>query len=331
MARIKTQLIEGIAEEKVDTSFKGTIASSEGAYSSSSLKALRRKHRCCHLCGQKTFQVLHSFDFFDLIRCKRCGLVATTLSVDRSALEQMYSSSYYKERWKYYFNNVITNSAVTKENDNIRDFRNGLSLIAQYKSGGRLLDVGCALGMFLFLAHRSGWDTYGVDISRYATHFAREVLKLQVRTGEIEDVKFPDKWFDVVTMWDVLEHFPDPSRQLQEIHRILKNEGIVLMNTPNEEAALRLLAWKMYHLTGGKIKYPLRKLYHQFHFHYFTSETLRSLLEQNGFSLIQLNQKCIPIVKARGSRLAKSMVKVFSWVERLFNREYELLAIARKH
>jgi 2-polyprenyl-3-methyl-5-hydroxy-6-metoxy-1,4-benzoquinol methylase len=331
LAHTKNKSVDGIGGEKVGAGFKGTMASSRSACSSLSLKALQRKNRRCHLCGQKTFQMLHSFDDFDLIRCKKCGLVATSLFLERSALAQTYSATYYKKRPDYYFNNVITNHTVTKENGNIRDFRNGLSLIAQYKSKGRLLDVGCALGTFLFLARQSGWDTYGVDISQYATHFARDALKLQVHTGELEEAKFPDKWFDVITLWDVLEHFPDPSRQLQEIHRILQDDGVVLMNTPNEAAFLRLLAWKMFRLTGGKIRYPLQKLYHRFHLYYFTSETLYSLLEQNGFTLIQLNQKCIPIVKARGSKLEQLFVKVFSLAERLCHREYELLAIVGKH
>jgi 2-polyprenyl-3-methyl-5-hydroxy-6-metoxy-1,4-benzoquinol methylase len=242
----------------------------------------------------------------------------------------MYSASYYEERKQYYFKNPITNRALTKENDNIRDFKNGLALIDKYKTGGRLLDVGCALGIFLVMAHESGWETYGVDVSPYATNFARNVMGQKVRTGTLEQIKYPDNWFDVVTVWDALEHFDDPSKQLQEIRRILKDDGIVFMNTPNEEAFMRVLAWKMYCVTRGKFQYPVRKLYHRFHLYYFTAKTLRSLLEENGFHIAELRQKRIPIVKARGNLIEKMLVQACSLVDRAFGREYELLAIARK-
>ena len=242
----------------------------------------------------------------------------------------MYSDSYYQQRRQYYFQNIVTNDTVTKENTNIRDFKRGLSLIEQYKAGGKLLDVGCALGIFLHLARKRRWKTYGVDISRYAASFAREVLGLNVFSGELDEAQFPEKWFDVITLWDVVEHFPDPSRQLQEIRRILKDDGIILMNAPNEEGWLRLLAWVIFRLSAGKISYPIRKLYHQFHFHYFTPQTLQRLLKENGFMMMQLEQKCIPIIKARGLPLERLIIKLASWAEQLFHREYELLAIARK-
>lgn len=330
MSQVKARVVERIGKVKVNRSSKGVGFSAKTNPSRFSLIETRRRYFPCNLCGQRSFELLHSFDDFDLLRCKGCGLVSTTLFVDESILQQMYSSSYYEERQKYYFDNAITNSALTKENDNIRDFKNGLSLISEYKTGGRLLDVGCALGIFLVMAQRAGWDTYGVDVSPYATDFARDIMKLQVRTGALGDIEYPDDWFDVVTVWDAVEHFGDPSKQMREIHRILRDDGIVFMNTPNEEAFMRVLAWKMYDLTKGRFQYPLRKLYHRFHLYYFTAETLKSLLEQNGFEIEELVQKRIPIVKARGNLFEKILVKACSLVDRAFGREYELLAIARK-
>jgi 2-polyprenyl-3-methyl-5-hydroxy-6-metoxy-1,4-benzoquinol methylase len=224
----------------------------------------------------------------------------------------------------------VTNSAITSENTNIRDFRKGLSLIERYKSEGKLLDVGCALGVFLHLARERGWEVYGVDISRYAASYARDVLGFEVFAGELAEVQFPEKWFDVITLWDVLEHFPDPSRQLQEIRRILKDDGIILMNTPNEAGLLRLLAGMIFRLSGGKISYPVRKLYHPFHLHYFTQQTLQALLGKNGFTLVELEKSHIPIIKARGRPLERLIVKLLSWPELLCQREFELLTIAGK-
>ncbi len=286
--------------------------------------------RSCHLCRDRDFQVLYPLDGFHIIRCQRCGLVSTTLTLNRADVEGMYGASYYQNRWDYYFKNCVTNSAVTHENSNIRDFRKGLSLIEGYKGQGKLLDVGCALGVFLYLARERGWEVYGVDVSHYAASYGRETFGLDILVGQLKDAQFPDKFFDVITLWDVLEHFPDPSLQLQEILRILKDDGIILTNAPNEEGLLRFLAGMIFRLSGGKISYPVRKLYHQFHFHYFTPQTLQILLEKNGLGLVRLEKWGIPIIKARARPLERLIVKVLSWPEMIFHREYELLAIARK-
>jgi hypothetical protein len=102
------------------------------------------------------------------------------------------------------------------------------------------------------------------------------------------------------------------------------------MNAPNEDGLLRLLAGMIFRLSGTRISHPVRKLYHPFHIHYFTQETLEALLEKNGFALVKLEKRCIPIIKARGRQLERLIVKVLSWPERLCHKEYELLAIATK-
>lgn len=289
-----------------------------------------RKQRSCHLCQGRQFQVLFHLDGFQIVRCRQCKLISTDLALKRTDLEAMYAAPYYQRRHDYYFQNCVTNTSVKNENTNIRDFRKGLSLIERYKSEGKLLDVGCALGIFLHLARERGWQVYGVDISRYAVSYAREVLGLEAFAGELEEIHFPGKSFDVITLWDVLEHFVDPSHQLQEIRRVLKDDGIVLMNTPNEEGLVRFLAGMIFRLSRGKIAYPVRKLYHRFHHHYFTGQTLQALLEKNGFTLVQMQKRHIPIIKARGGPIERLIVKALSWPELLCHGEFELLAIIRK-
>lgn len=289
-----------------------------------------RSEKSCDLCQGRHFQVVYQLDGFQVIRCRQCSLISTNLALKKPDLESMYASPYYQQRRDYYFQNCVTNRAVTTENTNIRDFREGLSLIERYKSEGKLLDVGCAIGVFLCLARERGWEVRGVDVSRYAAAYAREVFGLDVFAGELQEAPFPNGYFDVITLWDVLEHFPDPSRQLQETHRVLKDDGIVLMNTPNEEGLLRLLAGIIFRLSGGKISYPVQKLYHSFHLHYFTQRTLQALLAKNGFALLQLQKRHIPIIKARGRPVERLIVKTLSLPELLSRREFELLAIARK-
>ena len=288
------------------------------------------KPKLCHLCGQERFKVLFDIDSFQVIRCRQCGLTTTSLPVDRSILEQTYTSDYYRSRPDYYFENSVINKSVEQDNSNIRDFRLGLDLITRYKRQGKLLDVGCALGIFLALARESGWDTYGVDISKFAAAYARDELGLRTFSGELQDIDFEDRHFDVITLWDVLEHFPDPSHQLRHVYRLLADDGIVFINTPNEDGLLRLLGKILYRASAGAISYPVRKLNHEFHLYYYTPHTFLQLLESNGFSLIHLEKRCIPTPKARGRPWERLLVKMVSWPERLLNKEYELWAVAQK-
>lgn len=294
------------------------------------MKAQQLLRSPCALCGENNFDLLYPLNGFKVVRCKQCGLVTTSLPISRTDLEKMYGSPYYEERREYYFENCVTNRTIAEENSSVQDFRRGLLLIEKYKSGGTLLDVGCGLGVFLALAREHGWETCGIDISSYATSYARQSFGLEVHTGGLHDAQFPHKKFDVITLWDVLEHFPDPAEQLREIHRVLKDDGIIFLNTPNEAGLLRVLARFIFRLSSGKIDYPVRKLYHQYHICYFTPQTFITLLDKTGFELKYIERKGIPIVKARGRPFERMLVKALSWPEQLCHREYELLAIAQK-
>jgi 2-polyprenyl-3-methyl-5-hydroxy-6-metoxy-1,4-benzoquinol methylase len=245
---------------------------------------------------------------------------------------KLYAEHYYKEREDYYFYNPITNPKEGFENQNIVDFKNGLSILEEYKSPhqSKLLDVGCALGIFLSLAKQRGWDTYGIDVSEYATDYAKKTFGVTTMCGTLPEVRFPDKEFDVITLWDVFEHFPNPLTQLREIHRILKDDGIVLLDTPNAEALIRRIAHFIYWVSLGKLSYPAQKLHHVFHLYYFSRDTARKMFQKSGFNIIWMRGKPIPLVKARGNTLERLIVKAFSLLEARLDMEYEILMLLHK-
>ena len=245
----------------------------------------------------------------------------------------MYSSDYYLTRYDYYFRNVVVDPVQGTLDGNIRSLTAAMDRIAEMKPDrGRLLDVGCGLGVFPQIARSQGWDVCGIDASPYATRYARERFGIDVRTrSRLKGVSFPAGYFDVITLWDALEHFPNPVEQLVEICNLLDDGGILMLDTPNGTAWLRTTAEALYRLTGGKLKYPLTKLYHKYHLFYYTPKALTVLLERAGFRLISLDFKPIPLVKARGSRVDKLLVKMVSCLTRNSSNEYELLALARKN
>jgi 2-polyprenyl-3-methyl-5-hydroxy-6-metoxy-1,4-benzoquinol methylase len=283
----------------------------------------------CKICNSTERKLRYSIGYYDVVECNNCGVIFLDLYRDFD-ISKLYSSDYYLEREEYYLKNCIVDPSCRIENPNILDFRKGLNFIESFKKTGRLLDVGCGIGIFLFMAKEKGWDVFGIDVSDYAANFAKERFGIDCFVGSLKKANFPDNHFDVITLWDVIEHFENPLEELEEIRRILSDDGVILFDTPNVESLMRQIAHWIYVLTGGIFKYPVKKLYHHFHLYYYSPRTLRMLLDKAGFEIIEMRKKTIPITKARGNRMEKLIVKVLSILEKATNREYELFVIARK-
>lgn len=141
----------------------------------------------------------------------------------------------------------------------------------------KVLDIGCAGGAFLRAAANLGLDTKGIEPNKWMCEFARKTYKLDVQAGVLSDFHFADKSFDVVTLWDVIEHVPDPNAELKEIYRILKPGGVLVVNYPDYSSPpARLLGrkwpfWLSVHLT------------------YYTPKTIRHHLEKIGYTVEQIS------------------------------------------
>lgn len=149
-----------------------------------------------------------------------------------------------------------------------------LRAIELIEKPGTLLDIGCSLGYFVEAANARGWQASGIEISPHAAEEARK-LGLDVRTGVIEEAGYPDGCFDCVTMWDVLEHVPAPTRYMLEVRRILADGGLVVIGTPNlGHVQFRLKRENWRHLKPAE------------HIFYFRQSSICRLLEKAGFEMV---------------------------------------------
>jgi ubiquinone/menaquinone biosynthesis C-methylase UbiE len=175
-----------------------------------------------------------------------------------------------------YFHGRIYADYSAERDYRLRLFEQKLSLVRKYApERGRLLDVGCAAGYFLEVAKERGYEVYGVEISDYIAERIDKSLKSRVFVGQLEEAGFQENSFDVVTMWDVLEHMPNPLQTLRETSRVLKPGGMMFVETINTACLnSRLLGdrWPLY-------RPP-------FHLFYFSIRTLTELIDKSGLEVV---------------------------------------------
>jgi 2-polyprenyl-3-methyl-5-hydroxy-6-metoxy-1,4-benzoquinol methylase len=151
---------------------------------------------------------------------------------------------------------------------------------------GRLLDMGCGLGFFLkAMAPYANWGAYGCEISPAAVRYAREKLGLQnVICGRLEDADFPQSSFDVITMWDVIDHILRPDLLLKRCHALLREGGICFIRTPN--ILIHLPRARLIKLLRG-MRPGVAYLQARDHLHHYSMPSIRRLLKRNGFSRVE--------------------------------------------
>lgn len=260
------------------------------------------KQARCNLCGSSNYSILykgyegdidarereyritdHATDLpVRVVKCRNCGLM---YAYPRPVVRSLVSA----------YSNMMDELYVAEEAGRRQSARAILAVLKKLKKKGRMLDIGCATGFLLDEARKDGWEAYGVELSRWASTYAKEKLGLEhVYNGILKNAGFPDDFFDAVIMKDTIEHLTDPRGTLIEIRRIVKPDGIVCVNTPDVDSFIsRVLKAKWW---GIK----------QAHLYYFNRRTLARMFASAGFT---------PIV-------SRSHVRIFTfkyWVDRFEN------------
>ena len=96
------------------------------------------------------------------------------------------------------------------------------------------MEVGCATGLALKVAQTQGWKVFGVEVNEQAALMAKDVLKADVvRVGHLSDGMFPDNYFSLVTLFDVIEHIPHPVEFMSLLHKKMAPGSHILFVTPD--------------------------------------------------------------------------------------------------
>jgi 2-polyprenyl-3-methyl-5-hydroxy-6-metoxy-1,4-benzoquinol methylase len=198
--------------------------------------------------------------------------------------------------------------------------------LSRDRNGIRLLDVGCSNGAFISSAQSLGIDAEGVEPAEAPAQAAME-SGLIVHQGFLQDIHLPDASFDVVTLFEVLEHLKDPLTLLKECHRVLRQGGLLVIRTGNTDS------WSAHYMKDRWEYFSISE--HGGHVSFFNPVSMGKLAERSGFSVESLKthrvsfyQKGeIPFLIYRPAKLLAEMLNTPStW----FGKGHELQVFLRK-
>lgn len=223
------------------------------------------EYTICNLCGSNRASTVFTKGYVKVVRCKSCGLTYLNPRLKYDKLLEFYSEG---ENEEANVNKSVESSAIQLGKDRVEG-------IKKYKKGGKFLEIGFGSGYTLWVAKECGYETYGVEPSKTGYKHAKN-LKLNVHHGTLSDTNFESKYFDVICLYHVLEHVPSPKDDLLEINRILKDDGILVLETPNIKGLRSVILnarWRDIH--GA-------------HLYYFSPKTLKKILLRTNFRVDKL-------------------------------------------
>jgi SAM-dependent methyltransferase len=224
----------------------------------------------CPLCGSGAHSHLFDKQGFSFVRCDECRLVFVNPQLRERVVLDHYRTAPTNDLWL----DVLTSArqlALDREK-----FGRVLDLLEPHRGRGRLLDVGCSIGLFLHLACERGWDGVGLEPAPRARAHARERYGLDVRDVQLDQAGFEPESFDAVALLSVLEHANDTRRTLAECARVLRPGGALYVIVPNVESlACRVLHERARTFDGRN------------HLVYFSPATLSDALRRAGFDTVR--------------------------------------------
>jgi len=209
----------------------------------------------CFICGSP----IESIPVKDLIHCSSCDILRRSEVLSREEL---------KEDGKNFLLSACRNPVTRASRMN--DAKSQLDVLDKYMKPGRLYDVGAAGGFFMKAAQDRGWEVNGNELSVAGTNWAKKNFDLNIFCGFLEDDILEENYFDVIVMWNILEHLDFPLQALKLCYQSVHDNGYVFIKVPCKG---------IYDIED------VRNRYEHLHLTEFSREGLIKILSRTGFSV----------------------------------------------
>ncbi|MFL2707198.1 MAG: class I SAM-dependent methyltransferase [Gammaproteobacteria bacterium] len=243
----------------------------------------------CAICNSKDYKVIYESRFPEIVdedfltsvyssssevvlyervvKCSNCCFVYTSPRLKNELIHQLYVDGSDEEFTTQDDLRVLTSNRNIKQLMKMGKFSN--------RSHNKLLDIGCGSGTFLRSCRDNGFSGEGIEPSKWLSSYSSTTHGLKVHQGILaENIKNLDDNYDLVSMWDVIEHLSNPSEELKIIRTILNDEGFLILNIPDIDSSIAKLMGR---------KWPF---YLSVHLLYFSKKTIQKLLKQCGFEIV---------------------------------------------
>jgi 2-polyprenyl-3-methyl-5-hydroxy-6-metoxy-1,4-benzoquinol methylase len=246
-----------------------SAAKHEVASSSPALHAVESRNiLACPACRSRSWAAAAGVRGVPLSRCTHCGLLGTTHFVTGTkTTDDLYDVD-------------AQNFAEFREQylpHRLELYARFMPYLEPFRETGRLLEIGSGYGYFLEMAGKAGWKSEGVEISPYCCQVARQ-RGCRVWEGDLANTSLNPATYDVVVLWDVIEHFTQPDEMIRDCRALLRPGGALVMRTPDARA-LAHTVWPA-RLAYRHLVYPANTAEHVFH---FTPRDLVAIATQAGF------------------------------------------------
>ena len=280
---------------------------------------LRYLNKCPVGCSSELEATQYILPEGALLRCSACGQL----------ISQCTSTDYWQSMQEFDDPKGTLPAAGSEQ----RSFRRGKGFLGRIskllnESPGqiRLLDVGCSSGAFLNTAVSLGFPAEGIEPAPKAAAAAL-ASGLNVRQGFLQDGEYAAGQFDAVTLLEVIEHLSQPLELLQEVHRILRPGGILLIGTGNAAS------WSMTAM-GSRWEY-LSIVRHGGHISFFNPGSIASLAQRSGFSVVAVRTRRVSFYEKGDCamplyHIAKLMGDLLNTVAVLFDKGHDMAVYLRK-
>lgn len=230
----------------------------------------------CRNCFSRQAKFLFNKEGFNVYKCLNCRFVFSDKSYLKNEIHEVYSDKYY--------DNLKNFSQITDQR-----YAQILNYLSKYNKNNRLLDFGCGTGQFLLAARKKGWDVSGVEVSGDICRWSKDNFNLDMKCGDFLEMDLKDGYFDVVTMFESLEHIDQAGLYLNKVNSILRMGGVLFLTTPNFASLSRRILGKRWNVFCKE------------HLSYFSPAVLKGLLENNGFKASKWIIKNISLLELRDS------------------------------
>ncbi|MFA5275718.1 MAG: class I SAM-dependent methyltransferase [Candidatus Omnitrophota bacterium] len=225
----------------------------------------------CILCSNGSFTKQFNKSGWDIVRCDSCGLEFVYPLPTERVVDDYYNKHKQSSKVR------IATYLKTRVSRNRRDQRKLKLLEGIQGNKGRILDIGCGMGLFVKNASDRGWTAEGIDLDKEMIEYGKNAFGVNLSCTDLNDFRLPDGYFDAITMFNLLDHLRRPLDFLKEVERILKPNGIIYMNL---------------HDAGGWKAKTYRENWGAYcppgHLYYYTLDTLEALVNKAGLKFLMV-------------------------------------------